>query len=115
VRGRAGGYRLAKPPAEITLGAVLLVLGEPLFEDPAYCQRHAGVNSDGNCVHHGGCTLRALWQTLEQWMRHALNEISLADLLQNEGRLAELVRARLAEAIPEPPAPLITLTALSRS
>src|SRR3989442_3183780 len=61
VRGRAGGYRLAKKPDDIGLGSLLLVLGEPLFDEPNYCQRHAGAASDGNCVHHGGCSLRALW------------------------------------------------------
>lgn len=30
-RGRHGGYALAKAPAEVSLGSVLLVLGEPLF------------------------------------------------------------------------------------
>lgn len=115
VRGRAGGYRLAQPPADIALGSLLLVLGEPLFEDPGYCREHAGGSADGLCVHHGGCTLRALWQTLEQWMRGALNEITLADLLQNEGQITELLRARLAEAVLEPASPLITLTPLSRN
>src|SRR3954469_5517010 len=73
VRGRVGVYRLAKPPAEVTLGSVLLVLGEPLFDDPGYCERHKGSEASGtSCVHHGACTLRALWLTLEQWMRHTL-------------------------------------------
>src|SRR5436309_3416977 len=40
VRGRAGGYRLARPATEIMLGSVMKVLGEPLYEDPSYCQRH---------------------------------------------------------------------------
>src|SRR5437879_8936452 len=79
VRGRAGGYRLARPAAEITLGSVMKVLGEPLYEDPSYCQRHAGTETEGNCVHHGACTLRALWQTLEEWMRHTFDQITLAD------------------------------------
>src|SRR5438445_12806079 len=60
VRGRTGGYRLATSPSEVRLGSVLLVLGEKLFDDPGYCQRHGGYEVDGNCVHHGGCTLRAL-------------------------------------------------------
>src|SRR5205823_5483267 len=78
VRGRSGGYRLAKAPADIGLGSLLLILGEPLFDDPGYCQRHAGPGLEsGNCVHHGGCTLRALWQTLEQWMRGTLDQICL--------------------------------------
>src|SRR5947208_6309990 len=64
VRGRSGGYRLAAAPADVTLGSVLMVLGERLFDEPSYCQRHAGSESlDGHCVHHGDCTLRVLWQT----------------------------------------------------
>src|SRR2546422_5164614 len=39
VRGRAGGYRLAKSPGNIGLGSLLLVLGEPLYDDPGYFQR----------------------------------------------------------------------------
>jgi len=100
-RGRAGGYRLAKAPAEIGLGSVLLVLGEPLFDDPGYCERHAGVSADSHCVHHGGCSLRALWHTLEQWIRKSLDQVSLADLLQSEGRIADLVRKRLAQGAAE--------------
>jgi Rrf2 family protein len=107
VRGRLGGYRLAATPAQITLGSVLMVLGEPLFDAPGYCQRHAGTEAEGSCVHHDGCTLRALWQTLEHWMRQTLDQITLADLLQSEGRVTDLLRARLAEAVLEsPPAAL---------
>jgi Rrf2 family protein len=113
VRGRAGGYRLAGTPADIRLGTVMLVLGEPLFEDPSYCQKHAGPGHD-LCVHHDGCTLRALWHTLELWMRHTLDQITLADLLQSEGRITDLLRNRLAAVVLEPETPLITLGAADR-
>jgi Rrf2 family protein len=108
VRGRAGGYRLAAAPPDIFLGSVLLILGEPLFEE-TYCQRHSGSESAGNCVHHSDCTLRVLWQTLETWMRRTLDHITLADLLQSEGRVSELLRARLADALLEPPSHRIAL------
>lgn len=109
VRGRSGGYRLVGSPTEVSLGAVFLALGEPLFED-GYCERHAGSETaDGLCVHHGGCTLRALWQTLEQWMRHTLDRITLVDLLQSEGQITELLRSRLADAVFEPQGNLISL------
>src|SRR5262245_7749059 len=62
VRGRTGGYHLSRPPGEIRLGDVLLVLGEPLFDDPGYCERHASPETHGPCVHQAGCTLRGLWQ-----------------------------------------------------
>ena len=115
VRGRAGGYRLAKPPSEVGLGAVLLVLDKPLFDEPSYCQRHAGSETDGNCVHHSGCTLRALWQTLEMWMRRTLDQITLADLIQSEGQVTELLRSRLADTILEPATNLIALTPLIKN
>jgi Rrf2 family protein len=101
-RGRSGGYRLAKPGADIGLGSVLLVLGEPLY-DTGYCERHAGIEDNGHCVHQEGCTLRELWRALEHWMRRTLDRITLADLLQDESDIAELVRSRLAEVIGKPP------------
>jgi Rrf2 family protein len=113
-RGRAGGYHLARGPSEVHLGSVMLVLGEPLFDDPSYCARHAGPETDGSCVHHDSCTLRALWQTLDQWMRRTLDQVTLADLLQNEGQIADLLRARLSAPAAEPLAPLVTLLPLSR-
>src|SRR5205807_730692 len=101
VRGRSGGYRLAGSPADVTLGSVLQVLGEPLFDDPGYCQRHAGTEAVGNCVHHSDCSLRSLWGTLEHWMRQVFDHITLADLMQHDHRLTDLIRTRLADALLE--------------
>lgn len=109
VRGRSGGYLLARSPADIHLGEVMMALGEPLFDDPGFCNRHRGSESEGGCVHLGGCTLRALWGTLEHWMRRALDQITLADLVHGESSITELLRSRLAEAVQEPTSGLITL------
>jgi Rrf2 family protein len=114
VRGRSGGYRLAAAPGEISLGSVMAALGEPLFDEPNFCSKHPGTETaDGRCVHIGACTLRALWHTLEDWMRKALDRITLADLLQSEGRLTELLRARLSEAVLEPGSPLFPVIPLT--
>jgi len=114
VRGRAGGYRLAASPGEISLGSVMTALGEPLFDEPHFFSKHPGTETtDGRCVHIGGCTLRALWHTLEEWMRKSLDRITLADLLQSEGRLTELLRARLAEAVLRPDSPLLPVISVS--
>ena len=108
-RGRSGGYHLAKPAEDVSLGMILQVLGEPLFDDPGYCQRHAGSETDGACVHRGACTLRTLWQSLEEWMHGTLEGITLADLLQDGSHLRELLRSRLASVLEKLP-PLIHLT-----
>jgi Rrf2 family protein len=110
-RGRTGGYHLARPPAEIRLGAVLLALGEPLFDDPGYCERHAGPETNGHCVHTDGCTLRGLWQTLEQWMRHILDQVTLDDLLRNDVPVVRQLRSQLPQTV----TPLLTLAPLSRA
>jgi hypothetical protein len=48
-------------------------------------------------------------------MRNTLDKITLADLLETEMHLTELLRSRLAEAVLEPATPLIPLTVLSRN
>ncbi len=101
VRGRNGGYRLTAEPAALGLGSALLVLGQPLFDDPGYCERHAGTEEAGPCVHRESCTLRALWCALEHWMRQALNRISLADLLQDETHIPRLLHSHLGEIEPD--------------
>jgi Rrf2 family protein len=104
LRGRAGGYRLAERPEDIHLGRVLRALGQPLYDEPGYCRRHAGTETEGTCVHHAQqCSLRALWQTLETWLRHTLDQLRLSDLLQAPGDLALQLRQRLEQALHELP------------
>jgi Rrf2 family transcriptional regulator, iron-sulfur cluster assembly transcription factor len=115
VRGRSGGYRLAKPADEIGLGSLLLVLGEPLFDEHDYCQKHAGTEApNGVCTNKATCTLKSLWQTLELWMRRTLDQITLADLMQHEGRLPELLRERLAAAVFEDEPQMLSLNIVTR-
>jgi Rrf2 family protein len=110
VRGRTGGYHLARPASEIRLGGVMLALGEPLYDDPGYCERHAGPETVGPCVHQDGCSLRGLWQTLEQWLRHTLDQITLDDLLHQEIPVVQRLKKQLRDE-----RPLLHLTPLSRS
>ena len=113
VRGRVGGYRLTQAPADVRLGSVMLALGEPLFDDPGYCERHAGTEKGSLCVHHDGCTLRGLWQTLGEWVRRLLDRITLGDLLESEGQIADRVRERLAESVRITDLPMVSLARVS--
>ena len=113
VRGRTGGYRLAKAAEDIRLGALMLILGEPLFDEADYCHKHAGLAPDGVCVNHDACTLKSLWHTLELWMRGTLDRVTIADLLQHEGRVTDLLRDRLAAAIGDDSTRSIPLTVVN--
>jgi Rrf2 family protein len=115
VRGRSGGYKLAKSADAIGLGSLLLTLGEPLFDEVDYCQKHAGTEAPGGvCTNHSTCTLKSLWQTLEHWMRHVLDTIKLADLIHDEGRVTELLRERLAAAAVEESPQLLDLNLITK-
>jgi Rrf2 family protein len=115
VRGRSGGYKLAKPALSVGLGSLMLILGEPLFDEVEYCTKHAGTEApNGVCTNHSTCTLKSLWQTLEHWMRHVLDQITLADLIHDEGRVTELLRERLALASVEETPPLLELNLIAK-
>jgi Rrf2 family protein len=94
--GRSGGYRLAKPANQLGLGTVMHAIGERLFDEEEYCNKHAGTETAGTCVHLAGCNLRSLWQTLEGCMQHILNGLTLADLLKNDTPWQEILQQRLS-------------------
>jgi len=109
-----GGYVLSRPATEIRLGEVMRALSEPLFEEPGYCERHASPDTTGACVHSDGCTLRLIWQTLEQGIRRFLDRVTLADLLQGPEHLAERLRTTPAADSVAPPSDLLTLGLATR-
>ncbi|MEM8543233.1 MAG: RrF2 family transcriptional regulator [Cyanobacteria bacterium P01_H01_bin.119] len=71
VRGAQGGYRLARSPAQISLGQILEAVGETLDPLP----RHQGDPAQAE----DWVTL-TLWNRLHQKLKEALYSISLEDL-----------------------------------
>ena len=51
-----------------------------------------------------------IWHTLEQWLRHLLDQITLADLLQSQEQVAERLRLQLQAEPFESLGALLTLT-----
>ena len=70
VRGKEGGYLLARPPAEITLGDVLRAVDGPVFEAPGLS------NLDGPPE------LQRAWQKLQQALESAAGAITFQKLLE---------------------------------
>lgn len=82
-RGIAGGYRLARPPASITLADVIRAVDGPL----------ADVRDEApeNLAYSGAATsLRDVWIALRASMRSVLEATTLADVVA--GRLPAAVR-----------------------
>jgi Rrf2 family protein len=69
VRGKEGGYLLARSPAEISLGDVLRAVHGEVFDTPAL--------TDTNCAPE----LRAAWQRLKNALDGAANKITFQQLL----------------------------------
>jgi Rrf2 family iron-sulfur cluster assembly transcriptional regulator len=74
VRGPGGGYVLAKPASEISVGEIIAVVEEPL--NPVVCLDD---DPDG-CVRTNKCITQRVWQGLAGKIAEFLNSISIEDL-----------------------------------
>jgi Rrf2 family protein len=74
-RGADGGYRLARPPAEITVADVIRVVEGPIASVRG--ERPDELSYDGTAV-----PLRDVWIELRAAMRGVLEQTTLADLVE---------------------------------
>ncbi len=79
-RGQAGGYRLARPPKEISLAAAIRVLDGPLLEMPC-----AGVDSAEICARPEPCSVHEVYERLFASIDSTLGSTTLAELAQRAG------------------------------
>jgi Rrf2 family iron-sulfur cluster assembly transcriptional regulator len=73
VRGPGGGYRLARPPALISVAEVVRAVDESL--DATQC------GGDENCKDEARCLTHDLWANLNSRMYEYLVSVTLADLV----------------------------------
>ena len=74
-RGQAGGYRLARPPAEISLATAIRTLDGPLLEMPC-----AGVVSAEQCDRREPCSVHDAYARLFASIDATLGATTLAEL-----------------------------------
>jgi Rrf2 family iron-sulfur cluster assembly transcriptional regulator len=76
-RGVGGGYVLARPASEITLGQIVSAVDGPIvagdFGEP---------HQNGACDHEGQCILLAVWGEVSDHMRSHLDSFTLADMVR---------------------------------
>lgn len=80
VRGAQGGYLLARPPGEITVGQVLRVLEGELALVDCLVEEDA---CDKACA----CPTRLVWQKLREGVNRVVDGITLRDMLDDHERL----------------------------
>jgi Rrf2 family cysteine metabolism transcriptional repressor len=75
VRGPRGGYRLSRPPSDISMGEVLEILEGPvqLLECTSDATTH-------QCSQHSACNMRTVWSYLTDTISTVLRQTTLAQL-----------------------------------
>jgi Rrf2 family protein len=93
-RGRAGGYWLERPPAEISYGDIVRNTRGSLALVP--CASRLAYEPCLNCVPEGECHLRLVMLAVRDATADVLDRLTLADPLPGEVRLSPPLReARL--------------------
>lgn len=73
VRGPGGGYQLGMPANQISIGMIISAVNENITVTK--CQ------GKGNCQGGSKCLTHSLWQNLSQRIEDFLNEITVAELV----------------------------------
>lgn len=77
VRGANGGYVLARPASEITVGEIFEAAGEPI--EPVEC---LGLKEQGECWAEDQCRAKEVWRRLNAGVTKILNEMTIASLFE---------------------------------
>ena len=92
-RGVQGGYFLARPAHEISVGDAIRILGG-MIEIDQVCERHTGAQEV--CSNAGNCSLRPVWGYLSEFIVRTFDAIPLDLLLREEANVAN----RLMQLVP---------------
>lgn len=96
-RGRGGGYRLRKPPEEITLAEVIRALDGPLA--PVPCLSRTAYERCAECKSESACGVRLLLRDLHEATANVLENTTLADLVRRTHEAAADASTTLRYAI----------------
>jgi Rrf2 family transcriptional regulator, iron-sulfur cluster assembly transcription factor len=76
VRGPGGGYKLARPVAEVSIADIIVAVDEPL--DATQC------GGKENCLDDHRCMTHDLWASLNEHMFNYLQSIKLSELVAKQ-------------------------------
>lgn len=78
--GKGGGYRLAKPPDQVTMGALIRMLEGPLA--PLPCASESAFKPCDTCVSVELCGIRMVMRQVRDSISGVLDNTTLADIIQ---------------------------------
>jgi Rrf2 family nitric oxide-sensitive transcriptional repressor len=90
VRGKGGGVRLALPPQEISIGALVRETESNTVLVECFDPDHS------ECTIEPACALRGMLRQALEAFFSVLDGYTLADILRNRSRLASLLELRLS-------------------
>ena len=83
VRGAQGGYRLAKPAQEISVGDVLRALEGSI--EAVSC----GDENNANCLGQDLCVARYVWEKVNKSIQETVDSIMISQLVEESRRIQE--------------------------
>lgn len=82
IRGSQGGYVLARPSGEISVGDILRALEGDL--SPVNC---SGIKGDAGCQGSKSCVTKSVWKRIDDSIQNAVDSISLKELVEDNRKL----------------------------
>ena len=82
IRGSQGGYVLAKPCDEISVGDILRALEGDL--SPVKCM---GLKGDDACSGSGTCVTKNVWKRIDDSIQNAVDSIYLKELVEDNRKM----------------------------
>jgi Rrf2 family protein len=97
-RGAHGGYRLARPPEEISVRDVMNASEHSTFD--VHCGTHPV--EEERCSSAHDCSIRPVWMLLQQRIDEVLQGVLLSDLLLQESEVRQRVGLTLPAVVASP-------------
>lgn len=89
-RGARGGYELARPAIEISVRNVIAASELATFD--LHCVSHPV--DETRCADSTHCSIRPVWMMLQEKIDSVLESVRLADLLEDEPHVRDMMRER---------------------
>lgn len=77
-RGACGGYALAAPPEELTVGAIIRCVDGPV--SPVHCEEDGGEQ----CPFEANCVFRPMWDRVQQAVSAVYDTTTFQDLVEQD-------------------------------